>query len=392
MSDISQWEFRRLTDLAQYINGYAFKPDDWGKEGLPIIRIEQLKNPESISDYYSGRIQEKSIIHNGDLIFSWSASLFLSIWQHGDAALNQHLFKVIEKKNVNRIFLKQFIEFYLPEITKASHGSTMQHITRKELDRFGAQFPIHKPEQDKIAKILSTVDRVIEQTESLIAKHQRIKTGLMQDLLTRGIDEHGNLRSEETHEFKDSPLGRIPVEWEPIQIAKFALLQRGYDITEEHFKEGPFPVFSSSGIIGYHSQSTSHGPNIVIGRKGTIGKVHYTENDFWAHDTSLYVTNFWGNHERFIYYLFFHLDLGRLGTKSGSPSLNRNDIHPLWIARPSSKEQIEISKRLDQSVQYSEAIESQLQKLQSLKTALMQDLLTGKVRVTPLLKNIGSDS
>ena len=58
------------------------------------------------------------------------------------------------------------------------------------------------------------MDRAIEQTEALIAKQQRIKTGLMQDLLTRGIDEHGNLRSEQTHQFKDSPLGRIPVEWE----------------------------------------------------------------------------------------------------------------------------------------------------------------------------------
>ena len=69
-------------------------------------------------------------------------------------------------------------------------------------------------EQAKIAEVLSTVDRAIEQTKALIAKHQRIRTGLMQDLLTRGVDEHGNLRSEQTHKFKDSPLERIPVEWE----------------------------------------------------------------------------------------------------------------------------------------------------------------------------------
>jgi type I restriction enzyme S subunit len=74
--------------------------------------------------------------------------------------------------------------------------------------------PEHKAEQSKIAEILSTLDRAIEQTEALIAKQQRIKTGLMQDLLTKGIDEHGNIRSESTHAFKDSPLGRIPVEWE----------------------------------------------------------------------------------------------------------------------------------------------------------------------------------
>ena len=87
-----------------------------------------------------------------------------------------------------------------------------------------------KPEQTKIAEILSTVDQAIEQTEALIAKQQRIKTGLMQDLLTRGIDENGNLRSEDTHEFKDSPLGRIPVEWElkidsisPLKLLKESL-------------------------------------------------------------------------------------------------------------------------------------------------------------------------
>ncbi|MBI5602849.1 MAG: restriction endonuclease subunit S [Deltaproteobacteria bacterium] len=71
-----------------------------------------------------------------------------------------------------------------------------------------------KPEQIKIAEILSTVDRAIEQTGALIAKQQRIKNGLMQDLLTRGIDEYGNLHFEQTHQFKDSLLGRIPVEWE----------------------------------------------------------------------------------------------------------------------------------------------------------------------------------
>jgi len=69
------------------------------------------------------------------------------------------------------------------------------------------------PERSKIAEILSTVDRAIEQTEALIAKYQRIKTGLIHDLLTHGIDENGSIRTEATHKFKDSLLGRIPAEW-----------------------------------------------------------------------------------------------------------------------------------------------------------------------------------
>ncbi|MFN9025219.1 MAG: restriction endonuclease subunit S, partial [Akkermansiaceae bacterium] len=94
--------------------------------------------------------------------------------------------------------------------------------------------PSSKPEQTKIAEILSTVDRAIDQTEALIAKQQRLKTGLMQDLLTRGIDEHGNLRSEQTHKFKDSPLGRIPVEWEFTNFGR-VLSQSG-----GHIQTGPF--------------------------------------------------------------------------------------------------------------------------------------------------------
>ena len=93
--------------------------------------------------------------------------------------------------------------------------------------------PTSKPEQTKIAEILSTVDRAIEQTEALIAKQQRIKTGLMQDLLTRGIDEHGNLRSEQTHKFKDSPLGRIPVEWDAKELGTVAFVTKlaGFEFT-----------------------------------------------------------------------------------------------------------------------------------------------------------------
>jgi type I restriction enzyme S subunit len=236
------WEHRSLTDLAQYINGYAFKPDDWEKEGLPIIRIEQLKNPDSICDYYSGKIPDFNIIDNGDLIFSWSASLFLKFWNNGRAALNQHLFKVEAYENIDKYFLKSFIEFYLPEITKASHGSTMQHITRKELDRFCALVPIDKKEQAKIAEVLSTVDKAISEMEALIAKQQRIKTGLMQDLLTRGIDENGNLRSEETHQFKNSPLGRIPVEWEVKKIKDSGELKLGRQ-TAPKYQLGINPYF-----------------------------------------------------------------------------------------------------------------------------------------------------
>lgn len=421
MTGIQRWEHKRLTDLAEYINGYAFKPEDWGEEGLPIIRIEQLKNPDSISDFYSGKLDEKNIIQDGDLIFSWSASLFLRIWQHGNAALNQHLFKVVEKEWVDRIFLKQFIEYYLPEITKASHGSTMQHITRKELDRFGALFPTDKPEQSKIAEVLSKVDQAIEQTESLIAKQQRIKTGLMQDLLTRGIDEHGNLRSEETHEFKDSPLGRIPVEWEVETLGAALRRYRGFLQTgpfgsqlhaHEYVQEG-IPVIMPQDIIRGEIDTASiariteeransllrhrvHSNDIVFSRRGDLTRASAmsTREVGWLCGTGCFLLRVSAdqmNSNWFAHIYRFHIvqrqvDANAVG--STMPSLNNAVMDNLVVSFPSVDEQDEIVRRIGAVHSAIEIRLRHLEKLNALKTALMQDLLTGKKRVTPLMENM----
>ena len=245
-----------------------------------------------------------------------------------------------------------------------------------------------KTEQIAIARVANTLDAAIRQTEAIIEKLKQVKQGLLHDLLTRGIDANGELRPprfEAPHLYKHSPIGWIPKEWDLAQLGKVAALQRGYDIVEANLVPGPYPVISSSGIVGYHRVSTSRGPNVVVGRKGSIGTVHYVETDFWAHDTSLFVTNFFGNDERFVFHLFSYLKLGQYGTKSGSPSLNRNDVHPLWIGRPSLDEQKVIVHAITSHGNGMSRSVQELDKFKKLKFALMDDLLTGRVRATPLL-------
>ena len=412
MMSVDGWESRSLLALADYINGYAFKPDDWGKEGLPIIRIEQLKNPDGPSDYYAGQLPSAVVIDDGDLIFSWSASLFLRIWTHGRAALNQHLFKVIERDGVDRLFLKAFIEFYLPDLTKASHGSTMQHITRKELERFAAPFPTYEHEQAKIAEVLSTVDRAIEQTEALIAKQQRIKTGLMQDLLTRGIDEHGNLRSEQTHKFKDSALGRIPAEWDVERLDDIVDESITYGIVQAGpHVDGGVPYIRTGDMRGddinvekllrtapqvakSYKRSAVWVGDIVFALRATVGKVlpvtveldganltqgtakispkKSIDSDFllWAMRTSK-VQN--------------AIRLEQKGTTFQEITLG--DLRTIRIALPKkTDEQSLIGGKLKQHDRVRRDYENQRDKLVSLKRGLMQDLLTGTRRVTALLE------
>ena len=415
MSVAQDWKSRKLTDLAEYINGYAFKPEDWDKHGLPIIRIEQLKNPDSISDYFSGRLPEHNIIDHNDLIFSWSASLFLSIWKEEKAALNQHLFKVIEKEGVDRHFLKHFIEFYLPEIAKVSHGSTMQHITRKELDRFRAVFPCNKSEQIKIAEILSAVDQAIDQTEALIAKQQRIKTGLMQDLPTRGIDKDGNLRSEDTHEFKDSSLGRIPVEWDVKHLRDFALVKGGKRLPSGHSYAEEDTGLRYLRVLDFYKRIIDYSSlkNITYSTFKTLARYEIKTGDIAvsiAGSLGYFATVsppdgirtiLTENAARIVsdntvdpYFLSTMLNSQIVqrqieeekGTGGGVPKLALFRIETLCVPLPSEMDE---QRRIYESLESNEAailknLES-LYKLRSLKTALMQDLLTGKVSVTPLL-------
>ncbi len=127
-------------------------------------------------------------------------------------------------------------------------GSALRRIVLGDIRELIFCLPKSKPEQAKISEVLSKVDRAIEQTEYLMTKQQRIKTGLMQDLLTRGIDKHGNLRSEETHAFKDSPLGRIPVEWNPSTLGKLATFNSGYAFKNEELTEDGWRVVRISNL------------------------------------------------------------------------------------------------------------------------------------------------
>ncbi len=180
-----EWARKTLIELADYYNGMAFKPSDWENDGTKIIRIEQLNNPLGKYDYYKGCFSETNAIHNGDLIFSWSATLKVVIWQWGDGVLNQHLFKVVPASNVDKHFLYYLLDYNMPKLGESSHGSTMKHIKRKELETYTAYIPRKIAEQKRIASILSSIDSKIECEQSILNKYIQVKKGLMDKLLNK---------------------------------------------------------------------------------------------------------------------------------------------------------------------------------------------------------------
>lgn len=135
-------------------------------------------------------------------------------------------------------------------------------------------------------------------------------------------------------------------QWQATTLGNLITLQRGHDLAKTEMKLGSIPVAGSNGVIGYHNKATTKGLGITIGRSGNIGNPHLYKEDFWAHNTTLYVKDFKGNDEIFVYYLLKSIDFAGFNVGSAVPTLNRNHIHPMVIQKPSPEEQKAIASVL----------------------------------------------
>lgn len=279
-------------------------------------------------------------------------------------------------------------------------------------------------EQTQIATILSKVDEAIAQTEQLIAKYSRIKTGLMQDLLTKGIDENGNIRSEETHEFKDSPLGRIPKEWEFEKLENL-LLQ-----VPNSLRSGPFgSALRKSewvdkgipylGIDNVHREKFDalfkrfityekfkqlvkykvRPKDVMITIMGTVGRSCVVPESIEDAISSKHVWTMSFSEEKYfpelicyqLNYSSWILSVFNSESQGGiMQSINSTILKNLLFPKPSIEEQRVINNRLKILNDSLKNYHYSLNKLLSIKNGLMQDLLSGKVRVNKLMNENAS--
>ena len=122
--------------------------------------------------------------------------------------------------------------------------------------------------------------------------------------------------------------------FEEVRLGDVLTLQRGFDITKSEQEDGEVPVVSSSGVSSYHKAWKVKGPGVVIGRKGTLGTVHFVKPNFWPHDTTLWVKDFKGNDPRFLSYFLKTLKLENFDVGASNPTLNRNHVHSIRILFP----------------------------------------------------------
>ena len=162
-----------LGEVAEYINGRAFKPNEWEDVGLPIIRIQNLTNSTQVINRTSKVFEDKYLVKDGDLLFAWSASLGAHIWHGEDGWLNQHIFKVIPHANIDKMYLYYFLLHVIDELYAKTHGSGMVHITLKPFK----STPIPVPELDVQKQIAETISNLFFKLDEAKEKAQEVVDG-----------------------------------------------------------------------------------------------------------------------------------------------------------------------------------------------------------------------
>lgn len=394
-------------------------PEGWDIEEFGNLITEKPKSNLKVSDatnfggypfFTSG---DAVLEHNakqvdGENIFIATGGVANVKYFKGDVSYSTDTFTISAKDKIET----KFLYFFLLDMIKYINinyfqGSGLKHLQKKDLRKHAIVFPKTSAEQQKIASILSKTDQAIAQTKALIAKYNRIKTGLMQDLLTKGIDENGNIRSEETHGFKDSELGRIPKEWE---VEKLGNLIFAIDPQPDH--RTPAIVTDGVPYVGI-SDFISNGEidikncrrvgfdvldkqrkafsidkgDLIFGKIGTIGKPKVLpcfSNQYFTLSANVILIKPIECPE-FIYWTlmseYINNQVSLAIHSTSQPAFGMEKIRNLDIITPKPVERILITNKISKLHELLKNEEIKLSKLQTLKTGLMQDLLTGKVRV-----------
>lgn len=409
MTDMDGWIVKPLSEVANITMGQSPDSKFYTEEevGMPFLQgcaEFGLKSPTP--KLYCTQI--KKVGKTGSLLFSVRAPVGKTNIADRDYIIGRGL-AAIQASSIDVAYLEQFIEFVVPQFRNASQGSTFEAINSKELSTWPIEFPCDPEEQTQISTILTTLDWAIEQTEAIIAKQQRIKVGLMQDLLTKGIDEHGVIRSEAAHEFKDSPLGRIPVEWEVGCLGEISNLvtsgSRGWaryyssegavflrigNLTREHIN------FRLDDLMYVNVPESSEGKrtaaqegDLLISITADLGIIAVVPEEFPEAYVNQHIALVRLNRESVFPRFIGHLLNGRIGqaqieklNESGAKAgLNLPTVENLLVFKPMYSEQQKIAEILDEIDSQIAIDKKRVDKLRHQKTSLMHDLLTGTVRV-----------
>jgi len=375
-----EWDVKTIGELLQFKNGLNKSKEFFG-HGTAIINYMDVFSHSGLSvDEIAGKVavssQEQSnySTRRGDVFFTRTSE---TVDEIGISAvllddLPQGVFSGFVLRG------RPISDYILPEFSKYCFGthsvrkqiiSTASYTTRaltngRLLSRANVIIPRSKEEQKRISSSITDIENLTIHYENLIMKKQAIKQGTMQELLT------GKTR-----------LPGFIDEWKTIQLGNILTVMSGKDWKHVANETGTYPVLGTGGIMGWADDYLYDQPCVLIGRKGTIDKPQYMEKPFWSVDTLFYCILSKNNFAKFVYYKFLQINWYSFNEASGVPSLNSGTIGKITIKMPRLGEQEAIAEVLSDMDAEIAVLEGRLEKAKAIKQGMMQQLLTGKIRL-----------
>jgi type I restriction enzyme S subunit len=390
-----EWEVVRLGDVINVLPGFAFSSRHFNKDkGVPLIRIRDL-GKNSTEAFYSGPFDDEYIVNPNEILVGMDGEFNAYLWKGSKSLLNQRVCKIWPKdgSKMDRLYLYYVVHRPLDIIEYRVGQTTVKHLSTNHFDTVFIPFP-PLPEQRRIASILSTVDEAIQRVDEAIARTERLKRGLMQRLLTRGIGHK---------EFKDTEIGRIPKGWAAVRLKEITLPTENIDPrseTEREFKYVDITSIENLAIIDWSLINSNNAPSRARQLIKAKDVIFATTRPYLKNvaivpeelDDQICSTGFCvirPNEEFTISeWIFYNILTERFIHKISSkmkgatyPAVSDKDVLSEKIPRPPLPEQQKITEILSTVDKKLELERKRMEKLERIKKGLMNDLLTGKVRV-----------
>lgn len=384
---IENWKEATIGEVATIIGGgtpSTLNPSYWNGD-IQWFTPAELNNSKKYVSKSERTITEQGLkessaklLPKGTVLLTTRASIGLTAILKNPACTNQGFQSLIAKDICCNEFLYYVIPLIKDEMLSRASGSTFAEISARKLSTITLQLP-PLPEQQRIAKALSDVDALISTTEKLIQKKKNIKQGTMQNLLTgkKRLPGFGSQTKPPT--YKQTELGPIPEDWEVKSLGEMLKIGHGKDY--KNLKSGNVPVYGTGGYMTSVNDFLYEGETVCIGRKGTIDKPQYHSGKIWTVDTLFYTYDFKSLNPKYLFYKFCLIDWLSMNEASGVPSLTAKNIEDIKITIPTEEEQTAIANVLSSMDKEIEILNTKLEKYRNLKTAMMQQLLTGKIRL-----------
>jgi type I restriction enzyme M protein len=344
----SHYPMVRLGNVCEFINGYAFKPDDWKVSGVPIVRIQNLTGTNKNYNFTDRQnIPEKYLLQNNDLLISWSASIGFYIWKEQQAYLNQHIFRVINSDKINKMYLFYLKNFIVKLIHDKTHGNTMQHITKGDFEDIEIPLPPIEVQQKIVAEI-EQYQKVIDGAK-LIVDNYKPKININPEWQ---VVKLGN-----AVEFIDGDRGSNYPKKEDFLEDGYCLFLNTKNVTNKGFNFNNLVYISQEkdqllrkGKLSLH--------DIVMTTRGTLGNIAFVTKDIINRFGNIRINSgmviirpHQGLYPEFVYTLLqldsLQVQFQEISSGSAQPQLPIRDLSQVDIFIPPLEEQQKIVSELE---------------------------------------------